>query len=80
MKKYLLGSFAVAMAIGFSAFTNANEKTVDYYYLDGSTWKTVPPDITVCPSGTRTQCELEIEGQDELIYTQQNTSFPYIRN
>lgn len=80
MKKYLLGTFAMAMAIGFSAFTNAKEKTVDHYYLDGSTWKTVPAGITVCPSGSRIQCELEIEGQDELIYTQPNVAFPYIRN
>jgi hypothetical protein len=80
MKKYLLGIFAVVMAIGFSAFTNVKEKTVDHYYLDGATWKTVPSSITVCPSGSSTQCELEIAGQDELIYTQPNVSFPYIRN
>ena len=80
MKKYLLGFFAVALAIGFSAFTNAKEKVVDYYYLDGATWKTVPSGISVCPAGSRIQCELEIEGQDELIYTQQNVAFPYIRN
>lgn len=37
MKKYLLGIFAIALAVGFSAFTNANTKStkkfVDSYWF-----------------------------------------------
>jgi hypothetical protein len=80
MKKYLLGIFAVVMAIGFSAFTNSKESVVDFYYLDGANWEVVPTGITVCPSGTVTQCVLEIEDEQEPIYTQPNVAFPHIRN
>lgn len=39
MKKYLLGLFAVVLAIGFSAFTSTTEETTQYlnwYRTDGS--------------------------------------------
>jgi hypothetical protein len=80
MKKYLFGIFAIVMALGFSAFTNAKMESVDYFYFDGSLWQTVPSNIQVCDPGSSVQCELEIQGQDELIYTAKSFSSPYMRN
>ncbi len=80
MKKYFFGFFAVALAFGLSAFSSSKASLVDFYYLDGSNWEKVPTGITVCPSGSVTQCSLEIEDEQELIYTQPNVAFPHIRN
>lgn len=52
MKKYLLGFFAIALAVAFSAFTVSSSKTTDFYYFattaDGSAFAN--PDQWVTPS------------------------------
>lgn len=71
MKKYLLGLFAIALAIGFSAFTTNTTKTdndkavVDYYFnsLDISEARVASSYQTwssqSCPSGTALPCRIQ---------------------
>jgi len=55
MKKYLFGIFAIALAIGFSAFTSTNKvvpskKTTNYFWYELNASKTATLGSTVNPS------------------------------
>lgn len=54
MKKYVVGTFAVMLAIGFSAFTTNAKKMVAIYYQedDGSYVLGQPAGTTTCVSAT----------------------------
>src|SRR5690348_15138240 len=73
MKNYVMGLFAVVLAIGFTAFTNMpTKKRTTYYYtfngtqsIDGRKVKT---DYTnpsqsqpSCPTGTNWECTVQIK-------------------
>ncbi len=80
MKKYFVGIFSLVLAVSICSFTNSIEKSTTFYYYDGAEWKVVPPELTICPSGTSEQCELEIDNESQPIYTSPDFSSEYLRS
>jgi hypothetical protein len=67
MKKYLFGLFAIALAIGFSAFTNHKASKTQYWYrfnvdhyeaVVGGTSPTTPPSSI---TSSQLNCDLDID-------------------
>lgn len=75
MKKYLLSLCALALAVGFSAFTPPSKAFVDRFYLDETGWHTIDASLT-CPEGTRFDCVVEVNGTPRQIYKSQNVTDP----
>jgi hypothetical protein len=58
MKKYLLGLFAVVLAVGFSAFTAVKKTDTTYHFKNGSTWVEIDEE-EVCIPGSLTVCQID---------------------
>jgi len=64
MKKYLLGIFAIALAIGFSAFTTTKETTSNFFYglnAAGDTYRLITVLEDNCHGSSSNICVLGYE-------------------
>lgn len=78
MKKYLLGIFAIILAVGFSAFTTIKKTDTTYHFKNGSEWVEIDSD-EVCVPGSLTPCQIDnpetpAVGDMVTVYLSQNDS------
>jgi hypothetical protein len=71
MKRYLLGVFAVALAVGFSAFTTNHTAKFDTYFVVGQggttsapTWILSTTDPLDCNSGVAFPCQINVPASE----------------
>ena len=62
----------------FSAFVSQKKMVNIYYESSPGVFTQIPPGVTPCEEGTRVQCEVEIDGHDELLWLDAGFT-PYMR-
>lgn len=80
MKKISIVAVAIALSFAFSAFL-PKTGTIDLYYESSpNVFTPIPPEVEPCPSGNRTQCEVEIDGQLKSLWLDDQGKTPYMRD
>jgi hypothetical protein len=78
MKKFRFLSIAIALAIGFSAFTPAKTNTQTVWFQDDGEGDWISEDLIPCEEGSDPVCEVFTNGYGlERIFHTPSTLFPY---
>ena len=80
MKEFRFLSIAIALAIGFSAFTPAKTNTETVWFQDDGEGDWISQDLPICEPGSNPICEVQTNGYGwERIFHTPSTSFPYTK-